>query len=56
VSCGGSSSTRYIITSVNETAGTYTEDFNQEVGGQTLIFLVKVINLFTPAVNDTVSA
>ncbi|HEV8049527.1 MAG TPA: hypothetical protein VGP88_02925 [Thermoplasmata archaeon] len=55
-SCAGQTSSRYIVTAVNETAGTYTEDFNQEVGGQTLIFIVKVINLFTPAVNSTVSA
>ncbi len=54
-SCAGQTVTRYIVTAVNETAGTYTEDFNQEVGGQTLIFIVKVINLFTPAVNSTVS-
>lgn len=46
VSCGGTSSSRYIVTAVNESAGTYTEDFNQEVAGQTLIFLVKVIDLF----------
>jgi hypothetical protein len=53
VSCGGQSSTRYIVTAVNLTAGTYTEDFNQEVGGQTLIFLVKVVNLFPPSVPAT---
>jgi hypothetical protein len=53
--CGPSSSTRYIVSAVNETSGTFTEDYNQEVGGQTLIFIVKVINLFTPAVNSTVS-
>jgi FKBP-type peptidyl-prolyl cis-trans isomerase len=46
VSCGGSSASKYIVTAVNESAGTYTEDFNEEVSGQTLIFLVKVIDLF----------
>ncbi|MCI4327070.1 MAG: hypothetical protein L3K16_05480 [Thermoplasmata archaeon] len=56
LSCAGSTATRYIVTNVNLAAGTYTEDFNTEVAGQTLIFLIKVINLFTPAVNDTVSA
>jgi FKBP-type peptidyl-prolyl cis-trans isomerase 2 len=55
-SCAGSSVSRYIVTNVNLANGTYTEDFNTEVAGQTLIFLIKVINLFTPAVNDTVSA
>jgi hypothetical protein len=56
IACGPSTSTRYIISDVNETAGTYTEDYNQEVGGQTLIFLVKVINLFPPTVAPTVTA
>ena len=51
--CGGQPATRYIVTAVNLTAGTYTEDFNQEVAGQTLIFLVKVVNLFPATVPST---
>jgi hypothetical protein len=54
--CGGQSATRYIVTDVNVTAGTYTEDFNQEVAGQTLIFLVKVVDLFPPTVAATTAA
>jgi hypothetical protein len=50
VPCGGSSSSRFIVTAVNGTAGTFTENFNQEVGGQTLIFIVKVIDLFPATV------
>lgn len=46
VSCGPSASSKYIVTAVNESAGTYTEDFNEEVSGQTLIFEVRVIDLF----------
>jgi hypothetical protein len=56
VSCGGATSTRYIVSSVNLGAGTYTEDYNQEVGGQTLIFIVKVVALFTPVVVPTTAA
>jgi hypothetical protein len=55
-SCAGQSASRYIVSDVNETSGTFTEDFNQEVAGQTLIFLVKVINLFSPSVAPTVAA
>lgn len=54
--CGGQQSSRYIVTAVNLTAGTYTEDFNQEVAGQTLIFLVKVVDLFGPTVAATTAA
>ncbi|HKV90212.1 MAG TPA: hypothetical protein VJQ43_03330 [Thermoplasmata archaeon] len=53
LSCAGQSATRYIVTAVNLTAGTYTEDFNQEVAGQTLIFLVKIVNLFPATVAAT---
>ncbi|MCI4325797.1 MAG: hypothetical protein L3K00_07980 [Thermoplasmata archaeon] len=56
VSCGGATSTRYIVSSVDPVTGTYTEDYNQEVGGQTLIFIVKVVELFTPVVVPTTAA
>jgi hypothetical protein len=46
VTCGPTTSSRYIVSAVNETSGTFTEDYNQEVAGQTLIFLVKVVDLF----------
>ncbi|HKV90625.1 MAG TPA: hypothetical protein VJQ43_05460 [Thermoplasmata archaeon] len=55
-SCGGASASRFIVTQVNLQNGTYTEDFNQEVGGQTLIFLVKVVNLFPPSVVSKTAA
>ena len=55
-SCGGASASRFIVTQVNLQNGTYTEDFNQEVGGQTLIFLVKVVNLFPPSVASKTAA
>jgi FKBP-type peptidyl-prolyl cis-trans isomerase 2 len=44
---------QFIVTAVDPAAGTYTEDFNEEVQGQVLIFVVTVINVF-PA--PTVSA
>jgi hypothetical protein len=50
VTCGPSPSSRFIVTDVNLTAGTFTENFNQEVGGQTLIFIVKVVYLFPSTV------
>jgi hypothetical protein len=50
LTCGGSPSSRFIVTAVNLTAGTFTENFNQEVGGQTLIFIVNVIDLFPATV------
>ncbi|MGI0155566.1 MAG: hypothetical protein ACREDE_05475 [Thermoplasmata archaeon] len=41
--CG---STKFIISQVNLGAGTYVEDFNPEVDGQTLIFIVSVVDSF----------
>jgi FKBP-type peptidyl-prolyl cis-trans isomerase 2 len=46
--CTTSSQGQFIVTAVNSTAGTYTEDFNMEVTGQTLIFVVTVIDIFPP--------
>lgn len=46
--CTSQSSGKFIVSAVNLTAGTYTENFNQEVQGQTLIFLVTVVDLFHP--------
>lgn len=54
--CAGSSVSKFIVTAVNLTNDTFTEDFNQEVAGQTLIFLVKVIDLFSPSVAPTTAA
>jgi hypothetical protein len=38
--------TTFIISQVNLGAGTYVEDFNPEVNGQTLLFIVSVVNIF----------
>ncbi len=52
--CTSSSNGAFIVTAVNYTSGTFTEDFNQEVDDQTLIFEVTVIDIFVPVA--TVSA
>jgi hypothetical protein len=41
--CG---SNRFIISQVNVAAGTYVEDYNAEVDGATLIFIVTVVDIF----------
>lgn len=37
---------QYIVSAVNLGAGTYTQDFNKEVVGQTLVFVVTVVGIF----------
>lgn len=44
--CSSQSSGRFTVSAVDLGSGTYTEDFNSEVQGQTLIFLVTVVNVF----------
>ncbi|HYK94230.1 MAG TPA: FKBP-type peptidyl-prolyl cis-trans isomerase [Thermoplasmata archaeon] len=44
--CSGQSGGRFIVSSVNIADGTYTENFNQEVQGQTLVFLITVVDIF----------
>ncbi len=46
--CQSSSSGNYIVSAVNYTSDTFTEDFNQEVVGETLIFDVTVIDIYAP--------
>jgi FKBP-type peptidyl-prolyl cis-trans isomerase 2 len=46
--CQSTSNGDYILSDVNYTSGTFTEDFNQEVVGQTLIFDVTVIDIYVP--------
>lgn len=46
--CSSTSQGEFTVTAVNLTAGTITEDFNQEVTGQVLIFVVTVIDIFPP--------
>jgi FKBP-type peptidyl-prolyl cis-trans isomerase 2 len=48
--CSSQSSGKFIVTSVDLANGTYTEDFNREVEGQTLIFIVTVVDIFHPVV------
>ena len=46
--CTSQSNGQFIVTAVNPTNDTYTEDFNEEVQGQILIFVVTVIDIFPP--------
>jgi len=44
------SATSFIVSAVNPTAGTYTQNFNREVTGQVLIFVVTVVDIYPPTV------
>jgi FKBP-type peptidyl-prolyl cis-trans isomerase 2 len=44
--CSSNSGGKFIVSSVDLAAGTYTENFNQEVQGQTLIFVVTIQDIF----------
>lgn len=46
--CSSTAMGKFIVSKVNPVGGTYTEDFNQEVQGQVLIFVVTVIDIFPP--------
>ncbi|MCI4350148.1 MAG: FKBP-type peptidyl-prolyl cis-trans isomerase [Thermoplasmata archaeon] len=46
--CTSSAHGRFIVTAVDLANSTYTVDYNSEVTGQTLIFLVTVVNIFHP--------
>ena len=46
--CQSQSNGVFIVTAVNFTSGTFTEDFNQEVVGQTLVFVVTVVDIYVP--------
>jgi hypothetical protein len=46
--CNPPSGGHFIVWSVNPANGTYTENYNTEVTGETLIFIVTVTGLFTP--------
>lgn len=46
--CASSSGGQFIVSSVNTAQGTYTENFNPEVQGQTLLFIVTVVDVFVP--------
>ena len=46
--CSQSASGRFIVSAVDVAHGTYTEDFNPEVQGETLVFIVTVVDLFHP--------
>jgi FKBP-type peptidyl-prolyl cis-trans isomerase 2 len=46
-SCAGQSQAHYLISAVNPGAGTYTINWNTEVTGQTLVFRVTVIDIFS---------
>ena len=42
----GCSGPKYIVSAVDPAAGTYTQDFNPEVDGQTLVFVVSVYEFY----------
>jgi FKBP-type peptidyl-prolyl cis-trans isomerase 2 len=44
--CSAQARGTFIVTGVDPVHGTYTEDFNQEVQGETLIFIVNVLDIF----------
>jgi hypothetical protein len=46
--CSSASNGAFIVSSVSIANDTYTEDFNQEVTGQTLLFEVTVVNIYAP--------
>lgn len=48
--CGSQGGGRFIVSAVNIGNGTYTENFNQEVQGQTLVFFITVIDIFPSTV------
>ncbi len=43
-----SSNGEFIVSAVNPAAGTYTENFNEAVTGQILIFVITVVNIYPP--------
>jgi hypothetical protein len=46
--CSASSNGQFIVSAVDPVAGTYTQNFNEEVQGQILIFVVTVIDIYPP--------
>jgi hypothetical protein len=46
--CSSSSNGQFIVSAVDPTTGTYTQNFNEEVQGQVLIFVITVINVYPP--------
>jgi FKBP-type peptidyl-prolyl cis-trans isomerase 2 len=44
--CSSQASGKFIVTAVDPVHGTYTEDYNQEVVGKTLIFMVTIVNVY----------
>jgi hypothetical protein len=46
--CTSSSNGVFIVSAVNQSAGTFTENFNQEVDGQVLDFEVTVVDIYQP--------
>lgn len=51
--CSSSANGQFIVTNVDPVGGTYTEDFNQEVQGQVLVFVVTVVDIFPPPAGVT---
>lgn len=45
--CSSSSHGKFIVSAVNPVTGTYTENFNQEVQGETLIFTVTIVAFYS---------
>jgi FKBP-type peptidyl-prolyl cis-trans isomerase 2 len=54
--CSAANRGQFIVWAVNTAAGTFTENFNSEVTGQTLIFRVTIVDVFSPVGNATAAA
>jgi FKBP-type peptidyl-prolyl cis-trans isomerase 2 len=52
--CTSQAHGQFIVTAIDPVHGTYTEDFNTEVTGQTLIFQVTIVDLYEPGAGVTV--
>jgi hypothetical protein len=48
--CSSANNNQFIVSNVDLGNGTYTENYNQEVQGQTLIFTITVVQYFAPGV------
>ncbi len=44
--CSSNSGGSFIVTAVDPAQGTYTENYNQEVQGETLIFIVTIVDIY----------
>lgn len=50
--CSSTSNGKFIVTAVNVGNGTFTENYNEEVQGQTLIFIITLVDYFPIGTTD----